>query len=93
MEGLGGRVTVGDVSSRAGLTLAQTERTLNALAADSEGTLQVSSHPPLVALHPSCQCAALSAALSEHSQHLMSQLLRRHFPWVVPLTGRHGKFD
>ena len=41
MESLGGRVTVGDVSSRAGLTLGETERTLNALAADSEGTLQV----------------------------------------------------
>ncbi|CAL5227405.1 g10362 [Coccomyxa viridis] len=42
VESLGGRVTVGDVSSRAGLTLGETERTLNALAADSEGTLQVS---------------------------------------------------
>ncbi len=41
VESLGGRVTVGDVSSRAGLTLGETERTLNALAADSEGTLQV----------------------------------------------------
>ena len=43
VESLGGRVTIGDVSSRAGLTLAETERTLNALAADSEGTLQVGS--------------------------------------------------
>ncbi|CAK0755565.1 hypothetical protein CVIRNUC_002384 [Coccomyxa viridis] len=42
VESLGGRVTIGDVSSLAGLTLAETERTLNALAADSEGTLQVS---------------------------------------------------
>lgn len=46
MESLGGRVTVGDVSSRAGLTLGETERTLNALAADSEGTLQVFSKQP-----------------------------------------------
>ena len=43
VESLGGRVTIGDVSSRAGLTLAETERALNALAADSEGTLQVGS--------------------------------------------------
>lgn len=43
VESLGGRVTIGDVSSLAGLTLAETERTLNALAADSEGTLQVGS--------------------------------------------------
>lgn len=46
VESLGGRVTVGDVSSRAGLTLGETERTLNALAADSEGTLQVACEQP-----------------------------------------------
>lgn len=43
VQSLGGRVTIGDVSSRAGLTLGETERALNALAADSEGTLQVSA--------------------------------------------------
>lgn len=41
VERLGGRVTVGDVAARAGVPLDVTERTLNALAADSEGVLQV----------------------------------------------------
>ncbi|CAL8466800.1 g6336 [Coccomyxa elongata] len=42
VEALGGRVTVGDVAARAGASLEDTERTLNALAADSQGVLQVS---------------------------------------------------
>ncbi|EIE26497.1 hypothetical protein COCSUDRAFT_46111 [Coccomyxa subellipsoidea C-169] len=42
VESLGGRVTVGDVAARAGVSLEDTERTLNALAADSQGVLQVS---------------------------------------------------
>jgi hypothetical protein len=41
VEVLGGRVTVGDVAGRAGVSLEDTERTLNALAADSQGVLQV----------------------------------------------------
>lgn len=41
VEALGGRVTVGDVAARAGASLEDTERTLNALAADSQGVLQV----------------------------------------------------
>ena len=39
----GGRVTSGDVAARAGLPLAQTSTALNALAADTGATLQVSS--------------------------------------------------
>ena len=40
-EALGGRVTVGDVAARAGVTLGDAERTLNALAADAQGVLEV----------------------------------------------------
>ena len=41
MEALGRRVTVGDVASKAGVSLAQAEEALNALAADSAGSLEV----------------------------------------------------
>ena len=41
VEALGRRVTVGDVASRAGVSLAQAEEALNALAADSAGSLEV----------------------------------------------------
>ena len=40
-EALGGRVTVGDVAARAGVMLSDAERTLNALAADAQGVLEV----------------------------------------------------
>ncbi|OEL25765.1 Uncharacterized protein BAE44_0013214 [Dichanthelium oligosanthes] len=42
VDHFGGRVTIGDVASRAGLQLAQAERALQALAADTEGFLEVS---------------------------------------------------
>lgn len=42
VEGLGGRVTVGDVSARAGVKISEAEEALNALAADASGTLEVS---------------------------------------------------
>ena len=41
VEALGRRVTVGDVSSRAGVSLSEAEEALNALAADSAGSLEV----------------------------------------------------
>jgi len=41
VDHFGGRVTIGDVASRAGLQLAQAERALQALAADTEGFLEV----------------------------------------------------
>jgi hypothetical protein len=41
-EALGGKVTVGDVAARAGVSLNDAERTLNALAADTQGVLEVS---------------------------------------------------
>jgi len=42
VESLGGRVTVGDVSARAGVKISEAEEALNALAADASGTLEVS---------------------------------------------------
>lgn len=42
VEGLGGRVTVGDVAAKAGLKITQAERALKALAADTGGFLEVS---------------------------------------------------
>jgi hypothetical protein len=41
IDHFGGRVTIGDVSSRAGLQLDQAERALQALAADTGGFLEV----------------------------------------------------
>jgi hypothetical protein len=41
VDHFGGRVTIGDVSSRAGLKVDQAERALQALAADTEGFLEV----------------------------------------------------
>lgn len=38
---LGGRVTIGDVAARAGLKLDEAERALQALAADTDGFLEV----------------------------------------------------
>lgn len=55
VESLGGRVTVGDVAARAGVSLEDTERTLNALAADSQGVLQVR-----FILYPSASCFCAS---------------------------------
>jgi hypothetical protein len=41
VDHFGGRVTIGDVSSRAGLQVDQAERALQALAADTGGFLEV----------------------------------------------------
>lgn len=43
VESLAARVTAGDVAARAGIRVAEAETALNALAADTLGTLQVSS--------------------------------------------------
>ena len=42
VEGLGERVTVGDVAARAGVKISEAEEALNALAADAGGALEVS---------------------------------------------------
>ena len=41
VESLGGRVTVGDVAAKAGVTINEAEEALNALAADCGGSLEV----------------------------------------------------
>lgn len=41
VDALGGRVTIGDVSSKAGLKLNEAEKALQALAADAGGFLEV----------------------------------------------------
>lgn len=54
VEALGRRVTVGDVSSGAGVSLSEAEEALNALAADSAGSLEVCAHAwPPTSMHNS----------------------------------------
>lgn len=53
VEDLGGKATVGDVSARAGVTPSEAETALQALAADSQGTLQVSNEGDVVYILPS----------------------------------------
>ena len=48
VESLGGSVTVGDVAGRGGLTVAQSEAALRALAADTGATLKVSEKGDLL---------------------------------------------
>ncbi|KAL5212026.1 hypothetical protein ABZP36_022873 [Zizania latifolia] len=52
VDHFGGRVTIGDVSSRAGLQLAQAERALQALAADTGGFLEVSEEGEVLYVFP-----------------------------------------
>ncbi len=71
VEALGGRVTVGDVAARAGASLEDTERTLNALAADSQGVLQVgmSFQPQMSAHHCKNHCVpVVQLLLCRHVQ-------------------------
>ncbi|DBA95928.1 TPA: hypothetical protein ACH3X1_001454 [Trebouxia sp. C0004] len=53
VESLGGRVTVGDVSARAGVKISEAEEALNALAADASGTLEVSDSGDVLYVLPS----------------------------------------
>ncbi|CAN6278730.1 unnamed protein product [Urochloa humidicola] len=52
VDHFGGRVTIGDVASRAGLQLAQAEGALQALAADTEGFLEVSEDGEVLYVFP-----------------------------------------
>uniref|UniRef100_A0A0E0K0M4 Iron-sulfur cluster biosynthesis family protein n=1 Tax=Oryza punctata TaxID=4537 RepID=A0A0E0K0M4_ORYPU len=52
VDHFGGRVTIGDVASRAGLQLAQAERALQALAADTGGFLEVSEEGEVLYVFP-----------------------------------------
>ena len=42
VDACGGRVTIGDVASRAGLKLNESQKALQALASDTDGFLEVS---------------------------------------------------
>lgn len=52
VDHFGGRVTIGDVSSRAGLQVDQAERALQALAADTGGFLEVSGEGEVMYVFP-----------------------------------------
>lgn len=53
VESLGPRVTVGDVAARAGVKISEAEEALNALAADSAGSLEVSDAGDILYVLPS----------------------------------------
>ncbi|KAK8466674.1 hypothetical protein PHAVU_008G154100 [Phaseolus vulgaris] len=52
VDGCGGRVTIGDVASRAGLNLNQAQKALQALAADTDGFLEVSEEGDVLYVFP-----------------------------------------
>ncbi|TKY63263.1 hypothetical protein E2542_SST13132 [Spatholobus suberectus] len=52
VDGCGGRVTIGDVASRAGLNLNQAQKALQALAADADGFLEVSEEGDVLYVFP-----------------------------------------
>ena len=84
VESLGGRVTVGDVAARAGVKISEAEEALNALAADSSGTLEVNllhtaaSRVPRVyeCLHTECNRAGKCRCHTAHADDLTC--LRSH---------------
>ncbi|KAK9153672.1 hypothetical protein Sjap_001152 [Stephania japonica] len=52
VDSCGGRVTIGDVASKAGLKLDETQRALQALAADTNGFLEVSDEGDVLYVFP-----------------------------------------
>ncbi|KAK7293293.1 hypothetical protein RJT34_16156 [Clitoria ternatea] len=52
VDSYGGRVTIGDVASRAGLNLNQAQKALQALAADADGFLEVSEEGDVLYVFP-----------------------------------------
>lgn len=52
VRALGGSITVGDTAARAGVTLPQAERALQALASDTHGVLKVSDRGDIVYSFP-----------------------------------------
>ncbi|KAM5559468.1 uncharacterized protein ABKV19_020898 [Rosa sericea] len=61
VDACGGRVTIGDVSSRAGLKLNEAQNALQALAADTEGFLEVSDEGDVLYVFPKDYRAKLLA--------------------------------
>ncbi|XP_058003402.1 uncharacterized protein At5g03900, chloroplastic isoform X2 [Hevea brasiliensis] len=61
VDACGGRVTIGDVASRAGLNLNQAQKTLQALAADTDGFLEVSDEGDVLYVFPKDYQSKLAA--------------------------------
>lgn len=61
VDGCGGRVTIGDVASTAGLNLNQAQKALQALAADADGFLEVSDQGDLLYVFPKDYRSRLAA--------------------------------
>ncbi|KAF3441655.1 hypothetical protein FNV43_RR15570 [Rhamnella rubrinervis] len=61
VEACGGRVTIGDVASRAGLKLNESQKALQALAADTNGFLEVSDEGDVLYVFPKDYRAKLAA--------------------------------
>ncbi|EOY08246.1 Iron-sulfur cluster biosynthesis family protein isoform 1 [Theobroma cacao] len=72
VDALGGRVTIGDVSSKAGLNLNQAQKALQALASDTNGFLEVSDEGDVLYVFPKDYRAKLAA----------KSLRIRFEPWV-----------
>ncbi|KAM6592855.1 hypothetical protein CsatA_000558 [Cannabis sativa] len=61
VDACGGRVTIGDVSSRAGLKMNEAQKALQALAADTNGFLEVSDEGDVLYVFPKDYRAKLAA--------------------------------
>ncbi|XP_057960971.1 uncharacterized protein At5g03900, chloroplastic [Malania oleifera] len=61
VDACGGRVTIGDVASRAGLKLSEAQRALQALAADTDGFLEVSDEGDVLYVFPKDYRSKLAA--------------------------------
>uniref|UniRef100_A0A7N0RGF9 Iron-sulfur cluster biosynthesis family protein n=1 Tax=Kalanchoe fedtschenkoi TaxID=63787 RepID=A0A7N0RGF9_KALFE len=61
VDACGGRVTIGDVASRAGLKLDEAQKALQALAADTEGFLEVSDEGDVLYVFPKDYRSKLAA--------------------------------
>ncbi|XP_044483025.1 uncharacterized protein At5g03900, chloroplastic [Mangifera indica] len=61
VDACGRRVTIGDVASKAGLTLSQAQKALQALAADTDGFLEVSDEGDVLYVFPKDYRAKLAA--------------------------------
>ncbi|KAF2307628.1 hypothetical protein GH714_030360 [Hevea brasiliensis] len=61
VDACGGRVTIGDVASRAGLNLNQAQKALQAVAADTDGFLEVSDEGDVLYVFPKDYRSKLTA--------------------------------
>jgi hypothetical protein len=73
---LGYRVTVGDVAARAGVSIAQADEALKALAYDSLGNLEVSQRPTVIQPWTVCVLVFAVTMLIWWGWRLLSKSLR-----------------